>query len=135
MKYALVAMTVMLATLAASAQGSKTTKDGVYSDAQATRGKGLYLASCASCHQEGLQGADLAPALKGDDFLLPWTSQTVHDLFDRIAKTMPGDAPGTLSPQANADIVAYVLQANRFPAGADELKADEGQMKGIRIAK
>jgi mono/diheme cytochrome c family protein len=133
MKYALAV--VMLGTLAVAAQGSKTTKDGVYTDAQATRGKNLYVASCASCHQEGLQGADLAPALKGDDFLLPWTSQTVNDLFERVAKTMPGDAPGSLGPEANADIVAYILQANRFPAGAEELKADAASMKAIPISK
>jgi S-disulfanyl-L-cysteine oxidoreductase SoxD len=133
MKYALVA--AMLTTLVGAAQGSKTTKDGIYTEAQATRGKGLYVASCASCQQEGLQGADLAPALKGDDFLLPWTSQSVNDLFERVAKTMPGDDPGSLSPEANADIVAYMLQVNRFPAGAEELKPDAAAMKGIGIAK
>jgi len=135
MKYALVAVAVMLGTLAGAAQGSKSTKEGVYTDAQATRGKAQYVTNCASCHQEGLQGADLAPALKGDDFLLPWTSQSVNDLFDRIAKTMPGDAPGSLSPEVNADITAYILQANRFPAGAQELKADAVAMKAIAISK
>lgn len=134
MKYALVATTVTLATLVGAAQG-KTAKEGVYTDAQATRGKAAYLASCASCHQEGLQGADLAPPLKGEDFLLPWSSKSVHDLFDRVATTMPGDAPGSLPPQVNADIVAYMLQVNRYPAGADELKADPAVMKAIPLTK
>jgi mono/diheme cytochrome c family protein len=135
MKYALIVVITLGTLVGASAQGSKSAKDGVYTEAQATRGKAAYLASCASCHQEGLQGADLAPPLKGDDFLLPWSSKSVHELFDRVATTMPGDAPGSLTPQVNADIVAYMLQVNRFPAGAEELKADPGVMKGMGLAK
>ena len=134
MKYALIA--VMLGGALVGAAQGKSTKDGVYTEAQAERGKKLYLKSCAGCHQEGLQGADLAPPLKGDDFLLPWSSQTVNDLFERVAKTMPGDDPGSLNSQANADIVAYVLQANKAPAGAaEELKPDAAALKAIAIAK
>jgi mono/diheme cytochrome c family protein len=133
MKYTLVA--VILGTLVGAAQAGKTTKDGVYSEAQAERGRKSYLAACASCHQEGLQGADLAPPLKGDDFLLPWSSQTVNDLFERIAQTMPADAPGSLPRDVDADIVAYVLQVNKFPAGTEELKPDAATMKAIAIAK
>jgi mono/diheme cytochrome c family protein len=107
----------------ASAQ-SKTVWDGIYTEAQAVRGKKLYIASCAACHQEGLQGADLAPALKGDEFLLLWNDKPLGELVDRITTTMPQDAPGSLSPQENADIVAYILQVNRFPTGLAELPAD-----------
>jgi len=134
MKYALVV--VMLGTLVGAAQSGKSTKDGIYTEAQAARGKKLYVEKCSACHQEGLQGADLAPPLKGDDFLAPWSSQTVNDLFERIAKTMPGDDPGSLNSQANADIVAYVLQVNKAPAGAaEELKPDAALLKSIAIAK
>jgi S-disulfanyl-L-cysteine oxidoreductase SoxD len=133
MKYTLIA--VMLGTLVGAAQAGKTTKDGVYTEAQADRGKKAYLAACASCHQEGLQGADLAPPLKGDDFLLPWSSQTVNDLFERIATTMPADSPGSLPRDVDADILAYMLQVNRFPAGTEELKPDAAAMKSIGIAK
>ena len=133
MKYTLVAL--MLGTAIGAAQGGKTAKDGVYTEAQAERGKKSYLTACSSCHQEGLQGADLAPPLKGDDFLLPWSSQTVNDLFERIAQTMPADAPGSLPRDVDADILAYVLQVNKFPAGTQELKPDTAAMKGIAIAK
>jgi mono/diheme cytochrome c family protein len=133
MKYTLVAL--MLGTAIGAAQVSKTAKDGVYTEAQAERGKKSYLTACSSCHQEGLQGADLAPPLKGDEFLLPWSSQTVNDLFERIAQTMPADAPGSLPRDVDADILAYVLQVNKFPAGSEELKADTAAMKGIAIAK
>src|SRR5688500_19411916 len=100
-----------------SAQAGRTVWDGVYTEAQAGRGKKAYIASCAACHQEGLQGADLAPALKGDEFLLLWNDRPLSEFVQRITKTMPQDAPGTLSAQEHADIVAYILQVNRFPAG------------------
>lgn len=135
MKYPLVAVAVMLGTLVGAAQGSKTAKEGIYTEAQAARGRKHYVTACASCHQEGLQGADLAPPLKGDDFLLPWSSQSVNDLFERVAKTMPGDAPGSLTPEVNADIVAFLLQQNRFPAGNEDLKADAAALKAIAMGK
>ena len=118
-----------------SAQAGKTVWDGVYTDAQAGRGKKLYIASCAACHQEGLQGADLAPALKGDEFLLLWNDRPLGDMVERITKTMPQDAPGTLSPEANTDIVAYMLQVNRFPTGAAELPVDAAAQKTIAIIR
>ena len=118
-----------------SAQAARTVWDGVYTDAQAGRGKKLYIASCAACHQEGLQGADLAPALKGDEFLLLWNDRPMSDLVERVTKTMPQDAPGTLSPEANADIVAYMLQVNRFPTGAAELPVDAAAQKTISIIR
>ena len=34
---------------------------------------------------------------------------------------MPADQPASLSTNAYLDIVAYLLQANRIPAGSDEL--------------
>ena len=116
-----------------AAQATKSVWDGVFSDEQAARGKKLYVSSCSSCHQEGLQGADLAPALKGEDFVLRWGGFSMQDMFDTISTKMPSDDPGTLSPQVNADIVAYLLQVNKFPAGHDELKPDALLLKGIAI--
>ena len=88
----------------AAAQAAKTVLDGVYSDAQATRGKKLYVDSCSSCHQEGLQGADLAPALKGEDFILKWAGSSMQDLFTKIVTTMPADAPATSCTSRTATV-------------------------------
>ena len=38
-------------------------------------------------------------------------------LFDKIHKEMPPNKPGTLSPEASADLLAYVLQFNKFSGG------------------
>ena len=131
----LCAAAIMWAVAAGWAQAGKTVWDGAYTDAQAARGKTLYIASCAACHQESLTGADLAPALKGDEFLLLWNDKPLSELVDRITKTMPQDAPGSLPAQANADIVAYMLQVNRVPAGTMELPVDAAAQKSIAIIR
>jgi len=125
-----VAMTALV-----SAQANKTVWDGVYSDAQAGRGKRAYIDNCASCHNEGLQGGDLAPELKGESFLLRWNDKSMLELVDRTQKTMPQDNPGGLSPQVNADIIAYVLQVNKMAAGSADLPTDAAALKAITITK
>ena len=98
-------LTIAAATLAFSVAAAQTKNvwDGVYSDAQAGRGKKSYVTHCAACHNEGLQGGDLAPELKGEDFLLRWNDKSMFEFVDRIQKTMPQDNPGGLMPQENAD--------------------------------
>lgn len=114
---------------------TKTVWDGVYSDAQAGRGKKAYITHCAECHNEGLQGGDLAPALKGDDFLLQWNDKSMAELFERTQKTMPQSNPGGLMPQETADILAYVLQVNRMPAGQADLPGDAAALTPIAITR
>ncbi len=109
--------------------------DGVYSDAQAGRGKKAYITHCAECHNEGLQGGDLAPALKGEEFLLRWNDKSMAELFERTQKTMPQNNPDGLMPQETADIIAYVLQVNRMPGGSAELPGDAAALKAIAITK
>jgi cytochrome c len=128
-----VAVTIVIPSGSLAAQATKSVWDGVYSSEQATRGKKLYIDSCSSCHKEGLQGADLAPALKGDDFVLRWAGFSMQDMFNTISTTMPSDDPEKLSPQVNADIVAFILQVNKFPAGREELKPDTSLLKSIAI--
>ena len=129
-----IAAAALLAFSVTAAQ-TKNVWDGVYSDAQAGRGKKSYVTHCAACHNEGLQGGDLAPELKGDDFLLRWNDKSMFEFVDRIQKTMPQDNPGGLMPQENADIVAYILQVNKMAAGSTDLPSDEGALKAITITK
>jgi mono/diheme cytochrome c family protein len=121
-----------MAVVAAAGQ-AKTVWDGVYSDAQAGRGKKAYITHCAECHNEGLQGGDLAPALKGDDFLLRWNDKPMAELFERTQKTMPQNNPNGLMPQETADILAYVLQVNRMPGGSIDLPGDAAALTPITI--
>ena len=107
--------------------------NGVYTDEQARRGELAYRQSCVNCHGPELEGADMTPPLTGGAFTANWNDLTLGDLFERIRATMPLDKPGTLSRQQNADVVAFLLKANQWPAGAAELSRELGALKQIRI--
>ena len=64
-----------------------------------------------------------------------WNRRTIKDLFDLINKAMPRDSPGSLKAETSADIVAFLLQANQFPAGAQELPVDVAALEQIGIEK
>jgi len=117
----------------AQEQASRSTWDGIYSDAQATRGAALYKESCQSCHGDTLDGLGPVPPLAGSDFTSHWDGMTVADLLDKMQTSMPADRPGQLSPQVNVDILSYILQYNKFPSGATELPADVAALKNIRF--
>jgi S-disulfanyl-L-cysteine oxidoreductase SoxD len=107
--------------------------DRVYTQEQADRGQTLYNKECASCHAETLTGGESAPALAGDEFLSNWNGLSVGELFERIRTTMPQNNPGKLSRSVNVDIISYLLNANKFPAGKDELPTDTQKLNQIKI--
>jgi mono/diheme cytochrome c family protein len=106
---------------------------GVYTDAQAKRGEGTANKACSACHGVDFGGGEAGPALVGLEFLGNWNQQSLGDLFDRIHSTMPADAPGSLSLQDTADIIARVLQLNKMPAGEKELPTDLNALNLIKI--
>ena len=59
--------------------------------------------------------------LAGDSFLSEWSARPLSAFVDKIQKTMPFSAPGSLSRQQSADLTAYILQVGKFPAGRAEL--------------
>ena len=141
---AITRVAVVLASLAVgvhAAQQNPPAKqsvwDGVYTDAQASRGERQYGRACERCH-----GADLAgdpvqeiPALSLDSFMTAWSGRNVKDLFDTVKRSMPKDKPGSLGTGAYVDVVAYLLQANRFPSGARELPRAAEQLETITIER
>jgi cytochrome c len=134
-------MAIVLITLAGTAsrtiagQGGPTTVlDGVYTEAQAKRGEKLYDNLCSLCHGNPPTGTT-GPPLVGDDFLANFGGMTLGDLFSKISKTMPSDDPGTLTPAQTADVLAFVLSQNKWPAGQKELFTDMTALKQIQIVK
>jgi mono/diheme cytochrome c family protein len=115
------------------AAATKTTNDGVYTADQAKQGNVVYGTDCANCHMDDLSGSGQAPPLAGDIFMANWEGRTVGDLFDTTRNTMPMNQPDSLTAKQYVEIVAYMLQANGFPAGKDELKDDSQALKGIII--
>ena len=98
----------------------RSTKDGVYSAAQAARGQEIYQSQCAECHGKALEGT-IGPPLSGQTFLAIWSARSIADLVDKIQKTMPFNLPANLSRPQSTDLAAYILQVDKFPAGSSEL--------------
>ena len=107
--------------------------DGVYTDEQAKRGEEVYHQECAACHGEMLTGGESAPPLTGGAFQANWNGLSLGDLFDRIRKTMPQSKPGRLTRQQDADVLAFMLSINKFPAGKAELYRQSEMLKEIRF--
>jgi quinoprotein glucose dehydrogenase len=114
-------------------QGASSLKDGVYTEAQAGRGKEIYRSACTGCHGDTLEGSGQIPPLAGPEFLGNWKGQTLADLFDKMKTTMPADAPGKLSNEQNIDLLAFLLSFNKFPPGSAELKYDRAALERIHI--
>ena len=112
---------------------AKTTNDGVFTDAQVKKGSEIYGQQCASCHDAQLAGSGTAPALAGTDFSANWKDETVGSLFERIRATMPADNPGSLQRPQVAELVAFILNFNKYPVGASELGTDFEALKTIKI--
>ena len=112
-------------------QEPRSVWDGVYTEEQARRGEALYLQQCSNCHGQGLEGADMTPALTGLAFTANWDGLTLGDLSERIRITMPADRPGSLARQQTADILTYLLIFNKFPAGETELPREVQALKQI----
>lgn len=125
---------LLLATAAPQAQ-DKTTNSGVFTEAQVTRGEATYKKECNSCHGEGLEGDGFAPGLSGSEFMSAWNGTNVGDLYDRIRISMPPSNPASVPAQAKADIIAYVLKHNKFPAGQVELTPEASKTIKFELPK
>jgi cytochrome c len=112
---------------------SRSVWDGVYTEEQAKRGEPIYQKECALCHGATLTGGESAPPLTGGAFMANWNGLTMGDLFDRVRKTMPLSNPGRLTRQQDADILAFLLSANKFPAGNAELYRQSEMLREIRF--
>jgi mono/diheme cytochrome c family protein len=124
---------VLLVALVSAQEASRSVWDGVYTQEQADRGRPLYNEHCSSCHADTLMGGEMSPPLVGGEFLSNWNGLTLGELFERIRTTMPQNKPGKLSREVNADITAYILSVNKFPAGKKELAHSAEFLREIRI--
>lgn len=122
-----------LAAQAAAAPAARTVWDGVYTEAQAERGAATYKSACSECHGADLSGDGFAPALTGAEFTGNWNELSVGDLFERIRISMPPTGPAGVTPAQKADIVAYALKFNKYPAGTTELEGKADVLKLIKI--
>lgn len=135
----LIACVMAGAAIAAAAQtggaAPKTTRDKVYSKAQAARGAEMYEKLCASCHDPARAATvkKPGPQLVGEKFLAEWQDRTLGGLMETTLLTMPNDGSAVLSESETADLIAHILQANGYPDGPADLEYGGG--KDIVIIK
>ena len=141
---------VTAASRQAASAAKRTVIDGVYTTEQAKRGREQYRKRCVLCHLDNGQGQQAvpeipgqsleregdaeAPPIAGEAFLAKWNGHTVRELFERPS-TMPVGSPGALMPQQYADLVALILEMNKFPAGQQELSPDRDALDRIAIGR
>ena len=109
----------------AGQDAARSTNDGVYSEAQASRGQALFQSRCTACHDTA--------RFTGQGFVQTWAGQPMADIFTLVSKTMPEDNPGSLTPQQYADILSFFLKLNGFKHGEAELSGTEEALKAVTI--
>jgi len=134
MAHALSVLAIAAATASAGVtlSASPSTRQGVYTEGQAEAGAQLYGERCAMCHGKMLEGAYEMPELRGK-FIANWSKAPLSDLYDYLGRAMPQYAPGSLTPDENAKLVAFLLKANALPAGREELPASGSALQAIKL--
>lgn len=121
MFWGVVAFMMVWSAGSVAAQPRRTVWDGVFTPEQAAGGKTTFTATCSACHGADLSGGN-GPVLKGDLFLNHWMEGSLDALFAKVKSMPPNRA--NLGDNAYADLLAFLLDANAFPAGAQALNAE-----------
>jgi cytochrome c len=137
--------------VAQASQERRSVSEGVYTAAQAMRGREIYRKRCVLCHLDDGQGQAAmpviagesleregdaeAPAIAGEPFQKKWNGRTALALFGTMASTMPVGGVGSLSPAEYADVLAYLFVLNKYPAGTEELSPALDRLESITIGK
>ncbi len=103
--------------------------------AQATQGKDVYAKNCAGCHGTSMGGSEFASSLRGTSFTMNWGGKTSDELFAFINTKMPPASPGSLGPDAAAQLVAFILQTNGVQAGDKGFPTDATAQTAMTIPR
>ena len=128
-----------LAGASADAEPVASVWDGVFTAAQAARGRLAYSGGCGFCHGRRLNGAPDDPDMRSTPplararFLREWDGRSLASLFEYTRVTMPEDNPASFTDEEYADVIAYMLSVSGMPAGDDELPADSQNLARIVI--
>jgi mono/diheme cytochrome c family protein len=105
-------------------EGRRSTRDGVFTDAQSQRGETVFIGSCGGCHK---------PDQFVGEFIQSWEGKTAAELHDWIRERMPKDDPGSLTRQQYSDVITYIFEKNGLPSAKDELPAAKADLDRIEI--
>ncbi len=136
---------------AAPSSAMRSVMAGVYTVEQATRGRGHYEKRCVLCHLDRGQGHEAVPDIAGQSleregepeaapvagevFQKKWGGRNAWDLFTTMVSTMPVGSPRSLAQQEYADVLAYIFELNKYPAGRQELTPARDQLDLIAIGR
>jgi mono/diheme cytochrome c family protein len=99
--------------------------DGVYTAAQATKGRDVFATVCQSCHTPTVHS--------GPPFRNKWFGRSLGDLFEFLRTEMPKSDPGSLSDDEYVLAIAYLMKINGMPTGRTALAPDSASLYDIRI--
>ncbi len=98
-----------------------STLDGIYTAAQAQRGRQVFENICSTCHR----AEDWQDAM----FLARWEGESVFRFWWFIYERMPyGEPPYSLPREQVSDVLTYILQLNGLPSGDAELGSDDASI-------
>lgn len=103
----------------------RSTRAGVFTDAQAARGKDIYVGACRECH--------VPASHTGVVFKNSWGGKRLSELLSYMTERMPKNSPGSLTGEEYAAVTAYILMLNGYPSGDEELPYDASAARRIRI--
>ena len=116
---------VVVETEVIETEEASTAALSYFTDTQASRGERFFRETCLSCHSTS--------EFRGRSFQRTWRGRSVADLYDEVVYTMPDDNPGGLPTQTYLDVIAYILQMNRFAEGDIELISDYDVMQELPL--
>lgn len=111
---------------AAAAPATAAAPAGLYSQAQANRGRDSFRSMCTECHTAG--------EFSDQTFKVKWSRRSVGDLYEFIHTAMPDDAPGILTEAQAIDLTSYILEMNGFEPGSRQMQADQAALDEISLA-
>jgi len=117
---------LLLVAAGAALAEPRTTNDGVYTPEQAAKGVDVHAKYCAKCHQQSYYEGS---------FLDAWYGAPMSMLYEVIRMKMPEDRPGALKPREYAALLAWVLERNGYPPGAEPLGEAAAELETVTIAR
>jgi polar amino acid transport system substrate-binding protein len=120
---------------AVTSQAGGGALSALYTKTQAEAGARLFASRCVACHGANLQGT-AAPSVAGTDFLTTarkngWTLEIIRYV---VVTDMPFNAPASLSPTAYADVLAFLLASDCYPAGDKPFPTtDDPAFAGVKL--
>ena len=136
---------------AAASGTTRSVVDGVYTTEQAKRGRVHYEKRCVLCHLDRGQGREAMPEIVGQSleregdaeaapvagevFQKKWAGRSAWDLFTTMTSTMPVGSPRSLTQEEYANVLAYIFELNKYPAGQQELTPARDRLEPIAIGR